>query len=64
MLKEPLLQVDYFVSSVRVPMGCFRNWVSMLVGMSLRNVVIMRPVKSQLRMYLVNVNRTIPKYKF
>ena len=45
-------------------MGCLRNWVGMLVGMGLRNVVIVGPVKSWLSMYFLNVHYTIPKDNF
>ena len=45
-------------------MGCLRNWVSMLVGMGLRNAIIVGPVKSRLSMYFLNVHRTIPRDNF
>ena len=52
-----------FLSSVWVPMGCLRNWVGILMGMGLKNVVIVGHVRSQLSMYFLNVHHTIPKDK-
>ena len=44
-------------------MGYLRIWVDMLVGMGLRNVIIVEPVKSLLSMYFLNVHHAIPKDK-
>ena len=49
-----------FLSSVRVPMAFLRNWVGMLRGVGLRNVLIVGLVRSLLSMFVLSVHHTIP----
>ena len=59
---DPLL--DCFLSSVRVPMGFLSNWVGILRGVGLRNVLIVGLVRSMLSMFFLSVHNTIPRYNF
>ena len=52
-----------FLSSIRVPMGFLRNWVGMLRGVGLRNVLIVGLVRSLLSMFFLSVHHTIPRDK-
>ena len=62
MSKEPF--INYFLSSVQIPIRCLRNLAGMMVGMGLRNVVTVGSVRSRLSMYFSNIHHAIPKGNF
>ena len=54
----------FLLNSVRVPMGFLKNWVGMLRGVGLRNVLILGLVRSLSSMFFLSVHHTIHKEKF